>query len=62
MTCGTRPSPSRDASRLVLVEGYGIAEAAAATGVTYNALYQAIKARRQAIALARELVSGSSAT
>ena len=48
-----RTGPSKECARLVLVEQIPTADAARATGMTYNAAHQAVKRARAGLELAR---------
>lgn len=47
-----RTGPAREACRLVLVDGYGVPEAARATGMEYRAAHNAVTRAKAAHALA----------
>jgi len=49
-----RTGPAKECARLVLVEAMPTADAARATGISYNAAHQAVKRARTGLELARK--------
>jgi len=53
----SRGGPAKEAARLALVEGKSNAEAVAATGLTHQGVWNAVKRYRDGFELARKVVN-----
>lgn len=51
-----RTGPSRDVSRMVLVEGFSVSEAARDRGISYHLAYKAVKRAQDGLILASKAV------